>query len=590
MRAMAIDGIFLSLLRREIEPLCGAARVDKIHQPAKETLILTLRCAGGGKKLLLSASSQTPRLHLTRGSYENPAAPPMFCMLLRKHLSGARLTEIRQISLDRILLLCFENRNELGDMLTLKLAVEIMGRHSNIILLNEQDKIIDSIKRVDPTQSSVRQVLPGLAYELPPAQDKLDLLAAGARAVCQKILSFSTLPLHKAAMAAMMGISPVVANEISGYVSRAGTDTVANLSPDECDRLGFFISGLQERVIAGGVPTMLCTRLGAPKDVSFIPLTQYEGLMTTCSYPSYCELLDSFYAERDLSERIRQRSGDLFRFLANLSERIERKMQAQGEELEQSRGRERLRRQADLINANLYRLKKGDTSAVLENFYEEGAPVVEIPLDARLTPAQNAQRYYAEYRKADTAERMLNEQLLKAQSEHRYLDTVMDNLLRAACEAELDSIREELRAGGYLRKSTGKVQRPQKLEPVAYRSSDGFLILQGRGNLQNDKLTMKDAKKEDIWFHTQNIPGSHVVVVTGGKTPPDRTLEEAAMIAAYQSKAKGSPLVPVDYTEIRNVRKPSGAKPGFVLYVNYKTAIVTPDEALLERLKAASES
>lgn len=583
---MAIDGIFLSLLAREIEPLCGNARVDRVFQPARETLILALRAKGGNQKLLMSASSQTPRIQLTAGSYENPAAPPMFCMLLRKHLSGAKLCAVSQVSLDRILMLHFENRNELGDLVTLRLAVEIMGRHSNIILLGEDGKIIDAIKRVDLQTSSVRPVLPGLPYQLPPGQDKLSLLESEPEQVLERICSYPELPLHKAVMNAILGISPVVAGEIAGYALRGGEGIVSSLDAEQLSRLRFFLQEMKERIAAGGTPTMLLTKEGKPKDLCFLEITQYSGLMLTKHYESYSELLDAFFRERDLSERMHQRSGDLFRFLANTSERIERKLQHQREELLQSRDRDKLRVQADLINSNLYRLQKGETVARLENFYEPDSPLIDIPLDARLTPAQNAQRYYAEYRKADTAERMLKTLIEKGEAEYAYIDTVLDELLRATCEAELDAIREELIATGYMRRrGTGREKRPQKLGPVRYRSSDGFQILQGRGNVQNDQLTMKDSQKGDIWFHTQNIPGSHVVIRTDGKPVPERTLEEAAKIAAYNSKAKQSSLVPVDYTEIRNVRKPAGARPGFVLYVNYQTAVVTPDEELCERLK-----
>lgn len=590
---MAIDGIFLHLLAEELRPLCGNARVDKIHQPARETLIFALRARGGAVKLLLSAAAQSARVQLTKGSYENPAAPPMLCMLLRKHLTGAKLFSIEQSGLDRILSFRFENRNELGDVVELRVVVEIMGRHSNIILLGPDGVIIDAVKRIDPSLSSVRQVLPGLRYQLPPLQDKLNLLDDGADAVYDRILKDPERPLRKAAMEAMMGISPVVAEEIAGYASRTGEGTAASLGDSGRDRLRFFLREMERQIRAGGVPTMLLTRDGAPKDLSFLRLTQYEGLCITKEYPSYSDLLDAFYAEKDLHERMKQRSGDLFRFLVNLSERTERKLQHQREELLQSRDRDRLRVQGDLLNANLYRIQKGDAVARVENFYEPDSPVVEIPLERRLTPSQNAQRYYTEYRKADTAEKKLREQIAQGETEYAYLDTVMDSLMRAASEAELDAIREELMEGGYLRRRNAsqaakrcvREKRTLRLEPARYRSSDGFLILQGRGNLQNDRLTMREAKKNDIWFHTQNIPGSHVIVVSEGREVPERTLEEAAVIAAYHSKAKASAGVPVDYTEIRNVRKPAGAKPGFVLYVNYRTAIVTPDRERVDALR-----
>lgn len=581
---MAIDGIFLHLLARQISEACAGARVDKIHQPARETLLLAMRGTKGNQKLLLCASSQSARIQLTQKGIENPSAPPMFCMLLRKYLSGAKLAAIEQVGLDRILQLRFQARNEFGDAVELRLSAEIMGRHSNLILIGPQGNIIDAIKRVDPGMSSVRQVLPNLPYSLPPMQDKANLLEDGAQEAARRILSLPELPLEKAVMRAVMGVSPVVAQEAAGYVSRGGTGIVGDLTKDGQDRLSFFLERMAQSIASGGTPTMVLTREGVPKDVSFMPLAQYHGLMITKEFPSYSALLDAFFSERDVAERMKQRSGDLFRFLANLSERIERKLQNQREELLQSGGREGLRIKGELLNANLYRLKKGDTIARLENFYEPDAPIVEIPLNPRLSPAQNAQHYYTEYRKADNAERMLKTLIGKGEEEHRYIDTVLDSLMRATSEAELSAIRSELADGGYLRSRPTREKRVQKLEPVRYCSSDGFTILQGRGNVQNDQLTMKQAHKNDIWFHAQNIPGSHVILVTQGRTPPERTLEEAANIAAYHSKSKHSALVPVDYTEIRNVRKPAGAKPGFVLYVNYRTAIVTPDGEKVQSL------
>lgn len=584
---MAIDGIFLHLVARELSPLCGNARVDKVHQPAKETLIFALRHRGGMAKLLLSASAQSPRVQLTAGGYENPASPPMLCMLLRKHLTSARLLSVDQAGLDRVLIFSFETRDELGDRVVLRLAVEVMGRHSNIVLFNEEGRILDAVKRIDPAMSSVRQVLPGLPYILPPKQDKTDLLSDGPDAAADKMLSMPAQPVHKAAMASIMGISPVVAGEIAGYASRSNDGTIAQLGQDGKDRLRFFLGRLVDQVRAGGTPTMLMTREGVPKDLSFLDMTQYKGLCITKTFNTYSELIDAFYAEKDLAERMKQRSGDLFRFLANLSERTERKLQHQREELLESRDRDRLRVQGDLLSANLYRLEKGMTTARVENYYDPAGGQVEIPLNPRLTPSQNAQRYFAEYRKADTAEKKLRELIEEGEAECRYLDSVLDALLRATGEAELEAIRDELAAGGYMRKRGQAVrqkQRTLKLLPNRYRSSDGFLILQGRGNVQNDRLTMKEARKNDLWFHTQNIPGSHVIVVSEGRQVPERTLEEAALIAAFNSKAKNSSQVPVDYTEVRNVRKPNGAKPGFVLYVNYKTAIVTPSRARVEAL------
>lgn len=598
---MALDGIMLSLLVRELAPLCGIARVDKVQQPVKETLVLTLRQSGGARRLLLSASSQTPRLHLCEVAIENPAAPPMFCMLLRKHLLGAKLLEIQQPGAERIVRFLFQGKNELGDSVIVTLVVEIMGRHSNILLLDESGRIIDSIKRVSPIQSSVRQVLPGLLYTEPPGQDKINLLVSTKEDVAQRVLEERELPLERALMGNIEGISPIIAREIASYTAGDCLLPVRELTEDQRDRLLFFLGQIKDKLFAkslspdglstdklalGGTPTMLCDTDGTPKDISFLPLTHYARLALTKEFPTYSALLEAFFRERGKNERIRQQSGDLFRHLANHAGRLERKLQILQEELEESKNRDQLRLLGDLLNANLYRLKKGETKAVLEDFYQESCPTVEIPLDARLSPAENAQRYYASYRRADTAERILTEQLATAKSDYAYIDSVLDLLLRAESADELSALREELAENGYLRREPRKKGGKQAaLPPLSYHSSDGLLILQGRTNLQNDRLTMREAKKDDYWFHTQNIPGSHVILVTQGQEPSPKSLEEAAVIAASGSKARHSALVPVDYTRVRNVRKPNGARPGFVLYVNYQTATVTPDEALLLKLR-----
>ncbi|MBC8547181.1 NFACT family protein [Clostridiaceae bacterium NSJ-31] len=583
---MALDGAFLSQLKYEIESAALESRVDRIHQPSREELVIALRWRGGGAKLLLSAGANSPRIHFTEVAIENPKQPPMFCMLLRKHLGNAKLVAVRQIGLDRILHLDFESVNEMGDLVTLTLAVEIMGRHSNIILIGPDGRVIDAIKRIDDEMSSVRQILPGMTYVLPPAQDKLVLTDCEPEQVLERLRAGRAVELSKGLMEALMGVSPILCRELAHYAARGRELLATELDGDAADRLAFRLRGLIETLRTHtGEPTMVSEPNGRPRDFSFIDIHQYGHLMVTRRCGSYSELLDRFYSERDGMERMKVRSHDLLRLLANNSDRVARKLAAQREELKECANRERFKIQGDLINANIYRLEKGMTYFDAENFYEEGSPTVRIPLDPQYPPAKNAQRYYAEYRKADTAEKMLHTLIAQGEEEALYLDSVFDSLARATTEAELAAIREELAAGGYIKNYKARNKKPEKVAPHRYRSSDGFTILSGRNNVQNDQLTLRQARGGDIWLHTQKIPGSHTIVFTEGRPVPDRTMTEAAIIAAWNSRARDSAQVAVDYTPARNVKKPRGAKPGMVVYDPYQTAYVTPDKELVERLE-----
>ena len=585
---MALDGAFLRQIKKELEEAVDA-RMDKIHQVSKEELIFVLRLRGGSRKLYLSAGADSPRIHFTSTSFENPKAPPMFCMLLRKHLSGAKIVEIRQVGLDRVLQIVLETRNEMGDLVRLTGSMEIMGRHSNFILVGEDGTVIDSIKRIDDTMSSVRPVLPGMRYTLPPAQDKLILIDSTPEEIEQRVRQGKDQPLSKAILAAVQGVSPIVCREIANYACLGDDKLPSQMSGDNWDRLRFFVA----KVIAAardytGVPTSVIDAKKKPVDYSFIDIHQYGGSMFTKTYESYSQLLDDFYTQRDNLQRMRHRSADLLKVLANNADRVARKLQLQRKELEDCGQRETLRMYGDLLNANLYAFQKGDRVARVQNFYDE-MKEIDIPLDVRKTPAQNAQKYYAEYRKADTAEKKLRELIAQGEDEAVYLDSVFDALARAQSNDELAAIRQELEGQGYVRvrRSEGKgwkKPKEQKLRPKRYRSDDGFLILVGRNNIQNDQLTLKDSRGRDVWFHTKNIPGSHTVVVSEGQEVPDSTLHQAAILAATNSKAAESSQVPVDYTLIKNVKKPRGAKPGMVIYVDYQTAYVTPDLELEKRL------
>ena len=585
---MALDGAFLSCLREELTAALPDARVDKIHQPSREELVLALRHRAGSEKLMISVRANSPRVHFTKIAVENPAAPPMFCMLLRKRLTGGRLIAIRQPGLERALYFDFDCVNELGDIVRLTLAVEIMGRHSNIILIDSDGTVLDAIKRVDWDMSSVRPVLPGLKYAPPPAAEgRLDLSAAAPEAFLEAIARGKDEPLSKALLAVSHGLSPLMCREIAHLATRGQDTRAAALTPEERERAVFYLRRVADAVKTGEnrKPYLLTRADGTPLDFSFMPITQYGLAALGREMDSFSALLDAFYAEKDAAERIKQRSHDILRVLTNAYDRTVRKLEHQRAELAQSGKREEWRVYGDVLTASLHTVPKGASSAELVNYYDPHCATLRVPLDPALSAAQNAQKYYKQYRKAQTAERILSEQIAAGEAELQYIDTVFDALSRAETWRELGELRQELAAGGYLRLQRGKQKPPAPLGPMTFVSDDGFTILVGRNNVQNDRLTLKTARGSDVWFHTKNIPGSHVIVVTGGETPPDRTLEQAAVLAAFHSKAAQSVQVPVDYTEVRNVKKPAGAKPGMVIYENNRTAYVTPDAALVQRLR-----
>lgn len=572
---MALDGAFLYAIKKEMECLIGS-RVEKVHQPARDEIVLSLRTRERGYKVLISASADRARVHLTDVQVENPKVPPMFCMLLRKRLGSGRLLSIRQDGLERVLYLDFSCVNELGDVVQLTLACEIMGRYSNLILIDENNRIIDSIKRVDSEMSSKRLVLPGMAYELPPRDERLNFLKCSENEIRDALREKSGM-LPKVLLAVLEGVSPILVREWTFYAGRGCDLHTETMSDDHYDRLCFAISRTRSMLIDGQCHfTIAATKEGQLKDFSFLPLHQYGTLMITREMPSACVLLDNFYAQRDRAARMKQRANDLFRLLVQRSERIGRRISSQTEEIEACKEKDMLRRYADLISSNLYRIKKGDTEAVLEDFYEENCPVVTVSLDPRLTPPQNAQHYYSAYKKACTAEKILAEQIDAGREELLYLDSVLDVLTRAETENDLEQLRLELAEQGYIRANRLKVKAPKTLPPIEYVSSDGFVISVGRNNKQNDKLTLKSSEKLDVWLHTQNIPGSHVIIHTGGVEVPMNTILEAAQIAAYHSKAQTSAQVPVDYCLVKFVKKPVGAKPGMVIFSNQHTVYVTP--------------
>ncbi len=597
---MALDGLYLRCLKTELDGLLPGARVDKIYLPTDDELVLSLRSREhGALRLLLSARANSPRVSLTHASFENPATPPMLCMLLRKRLGGATLTGIRQAGFDRILFLDFSATNELGDKETLTIAMEIMAQYSNVILLGPDGKIIDALKRVDLTRSSKRLILPGLAYELPPQQDKLALPDHSVEELVARIREFRSKTLSSAVLSSLQGVSPALAREVA-FRSLGEDKHLSEMTEDDFVDLEYPLLELKKE-IASPTHTFCVVRDDSDKpfEFSFWDLKQYGPSMATDHYETASELLDDYYARRDSMERIAHKSSDLRKFLNNATERIARKVEVQRGELAKSVDREKLRVYAELINANLYQLEKGVLYYDLENYYDENR-ILRVPADPALSPAQNSQKYYKDYRKTYTAEKKLTEQIEQGTEELAYLETVKDALSRAETERDIGEIRRELVASGYLKDKTpekknrrgsqrrdGKKARsakqPPALPPLEYETTDGFRVLVGRNNLQNDKLSMKQAGKLDMWLHTKDFPGSHVIIEAQDGQVSDRAIEEAAVIAAVNSTARTGDKVPVDYTLVKNLKKPTGARPGKVIFHTNWTIYVTPDEDFAEQ-------
>lgn len=571
---MALDGITLHFVKTELEQTVLGARVEKVHQPSKAEIVLLLRTRGGAFRLFLSAESASARVHLTQFPTENPQNPPMLCMLFRKHLTGASLVGIRQAGLDRILFLDFDAANEIGDKVKLTLCIEITGQHSNIILIDGNGKIIDAVKRVDETKSSVREVLPNCTYVLPPRQDKINLLSASVEQAAARVKLQKNQQLAKAFMQSVEGISPIVSRELA-HLAAGDCTCAVEVVPKQ--QIAAALENVK-RCLQTDAP-QYCTVYNEedkPFDFSFLDITQYGAFYKKTYADSFCALLDAFYFERDRVLRAKRKAGDLYKALHTLQERTARKISNQQAELSACADKEQLRVFAELINANQYALTKGSPVYEVANYYANNE-TVRIPVNPALSPAQNAQKYYKAYKKAHTAEKMLAGLIEKGEQEILYFDSVLDTLSRAETESELTLIRQELIDGGYLkRKKGGKLRLPKELPPYQFKTSEGFTVLVGRNNTQNDKLTLKTAKNYDMWLHTQNFAGSHTVILSENREITDKAIVEAAEIAAFFSSAKEAQKVPVDYTLIKNIKKPVGAKPGKVIYHVYNTVFVTP--------------
>ena len=571
---MAIDGIFLNFLKNEIADFAIGAKVDRIYLPSKYELVISLRTRTEAKKLFISVSGNSPRINFTEFSPENPMTPPMLCMLFRKQLSGAVIKDIKQVGFDRKQMIELDATNDIGDRVNRTLVIEIMAQYSNCILLDENGVIIDALKRVDSSKSSFREILPKLPYKLPPEQDKLLLNESTPEQITGRIMLQKEKSLSSAILSSLGGISPLISKELSYRVS-LGDPRVGELSPIMTERLTFEIASLAETVRENNVrPCYLTDENGEYLDFSYMPLTLYDNSAKVNFTESLSDILDMFYFERERLIRARSKAEDLFRTVSSLIERTVKKLNIQNEELEASEDMETKRIYAELINANIYSLPKGVESYEVPNFYDDYKPV-RIPALPHLSPAQNAQRYFKEYRKAQTAKKMLTELIEKGNADLQYLLSVQDELSRATGERELQEIRAELSSAGFLKSKTGtKNKKNASLPFLQFTSPSGFNVFVGRNNLQNDMLSFKKASKNDIWFHAQKAPGSHCVLSLEGKEPSDRDMEFAAETAAYFSSLRERGMVEVDYTKVRNLKKPPGSNPGFVIYHVYNTVYV----------------
>ncbi|MGE6631342.1 Rqc2 family fibronectin-binding protein [Bacillus sp. NPDC077027] len=568
---MSFDGIFTYGMTNELTEKVTGGRISKIHQPYKHELILHIRAHGANHKLLLSAHPSYARVQLTGYHYENPSEPPMFCMLLRKHLEGGFIHRIEQIGLDRVIVLHVRSRNEIGDEQIRKLYIEIMGRHSNLILVDgESEQIIDGLKHLSPSMNSYRTVLPGHEYILPPAQHKLQPLTVTKEDIL-KHLRFQEGKLENQIVNTFSGVSPLFAKEAVHRAGLANQETLPNVLLEMFD------------LVRRHAFTPQLTKKEAKETFYLLTLKHLDEEART--FDTLSELLDRFYFGKAERDRVKQQAADLERFVMNEKKKNENKLKKLKRTLEESQNGHTFQLYGELLTANLYAIQKGDKEATVINYYDENNGEVTIPLKTNKTPSENAQAYFTKYQKAKNAVQAVQEQMRRTNEEIVYFDELIQQL-SSASPKDLEEIREELVEGKYLRAKQKRHPKKKKQTPIqleTYESSNGLIILVGKNNKQNEYLTTKAAARDDIWLHTKDIPGSHVVI--RDKEPDEQTLLEAAQIAAYFSKARESSAVPVDYTKIRHVKKPNGAKPGFVTYDQQQTLFVTPDEDVVLKLR-----
>ena len=579
---MAMDGVSIAALVYELNRELCSSRVDKIQQTETDELLISFYGGqGGGKKLRLTSNPQVARVCLTEDRKKSPEIAPLFCMLLRKHLGGAKFREAVQPDFERIIKLIFDGVNEFGDPCEKYLIAEIMGRHSNIILVDENKKIIDAIKHIDFSVSSVRQVLPGLMYEYPPKQGKANPEMVGLNEIIEKLQGQADRA-DKVIMNSFSGISPLLSREV---VFRAfGSHDIYMEELDYSKILDLAAVCFEMFKIIRDKEFSPCyiVRSDTAKPFEFAALTisQYEDGANVMKNDSMSKTVESFYREKDQSERLQHKSARLVKIVSNNIDRCAKKLINQKADLADTENMEMYKRYAELITANLYALKENDTEAVVVDYYDEAMPQITIKLDGRFSPAVNAQKYFKKYTKAKTAREELQKQIEIAQKELDYLESVEEELKKAETEQDLAEIGDELFEQGYIKRpKDAKKKKKETQKPMEFETPDGFRVLVGKNNKQNDLLTLKLAKNSDMWFHTKDIHGSHTVLCyEHGREFTDEAILYAARLAAKYSKASESSQVPVDYTLIKYVKKPSGAAPGMVIYTDNRTVYVTPEK------------
>lgn len=587
---MALDGITTSAIVSELKAALLGGRIDKIHQPLADEIRMSIRGLGSGaKKIIISANSAHPRIHLTESSRENPMTAPLFCMVMRKHIAGGKIIDIVQPNFERIIILRIESSNEMGDITTKNLILEIMGKHSNLILTDETGRILDSIKRVTHEKSSVREVLPGKEYVFPPSQDKKNPLLAEQADFLFSLHLQEGRRLQEFLYQTYTGISPVMAGEICTRAGLDASDSCQETTLENSERLfAAFEKTMQEVKAEDYYPAIYYQKENNRiVDFAVLKMQQFQGLAAK-PFSSVSALLEGFYQERDNAAHIRQKAQDMRKLVTNHIERCVKKKEIQLKTRRETKGMDLWKKKGELLTANIYAVPQGVTTFKTIDYYEASMPEIEIAIDPAKTPAENAQKYFAKYNKAKRTLAALEIQEKQNNEELAYLESVLNALENAKEDADLSEIRTELAESGFIRRQAQKKgqPKPKRAKPLRYISSDGYEILVGKSNLQNDELTLRTAEPTDLWMHTKDIPGSHVIIRTNGQSElPEATMEEAANLAAFYSKAKNSSMVPVDYTQRKNIKKPNGAKPGMVIYLTNKTIYITPDEARIQQMK-----
>ena len=588
---MPLDAICLAAVRDELAGQITGMKIEKVQQPERDVLVLLIRGSSGQQRLLISAGTGDARVHLTEHRFENPESPPMFCMLLRKHLSGARIVGITQPSSERLLDFTLDAPDAMGVLSEKHLIIELIGRQSNIILTGSDGIITDCLRRVGGEMTDKRAILPGLKYHRPPVQEgKLDPAIVSGDEWQSLFNSAGGLggaeTADKWLLAAFTALSPLVCREIS-WRAYSDTDIRLDAITDGGAALRREFFAVKKIIETGSYePWVIFDANNEPRDFSFMRILQYESALTTKSEESFSIMLDRFFSRKSQLARISQKASATSRAVKSARDRIARKLAAQQAELGATADRERLRECGDIITANLHAMSKGQRILTAPDFFSENETIREIILDPLKTPQQNAAKYYKDYTRSKNAEKYLTKQILSGENELIYLDSVLEELALAESERDLAEIRRELVQTGYIKaQKPGKEKQPAQAEPARFASSAGLMILAGRNNLQNDMLTLKTALRSDIWLHAQKTHGSHVIISCGGNKPDETTLLEAAAIAAFYSTARSAGKVAVDYAEVRHVKKPQGGRPGMVIYTDYKTIIAVPDESVINRLR-----